>query len=85
MPETRSVTTNTINPTSLFPDTIPSTTPNREKHPCKIRPQSPICTPRGSFNGSDRRSRSSLRWRNFDPVINEALARDVVCSNAIMQ
>jgi hypothetical protein len=34
MPETRSVTTNTINPTSLFPDTIPSTTPNREKHPC---------------------------------------------------
>ena len=54
MPETRSVTTNTINPTSLFPDTIPSTTPNREKHPCKMRPQSPICPPRRSFNGSDR-------------------------------
>jgi hypothetical protein len=36
-----------INPTSLFPDTIPSTTPNREKQPCKIRPQSPICPPRG--------------------------------------
>jgi hypothetical protein len=85
MPETRSVTTNAINPTGLFRDTIPSTTPNREKHSCKIRPLSPICPLRGSFDGSDRRSRSSLRWRNFDPVINEALARDVVCGNAIMQ
>jgi hypothetical protein len=42
------------------------------------------CPPRGSFNGSDRRSPSSLRWRNFDPVITEAFARDVVYSNAIM-
>jgi hypothetical protein len=36
MPETRSVTTNTISPTSLFPDTIPSTTPNRENIPAKF-------------------------------------------------
>jgi hypothetical protein len=34
MPETRSVTTNAINPTSLgvFPDTIPSTTADPQKN-----------------------------------------------------